>query len=520
MSFSASEGEPVSPSTTPRQDPATPLAAQVPYEAIFAAVSDAILVADADGRYIDANPAAELLLGYTRDELLRMRVADVVAYEPTWTDAEYTRYREEGTWRGELVLRRKDGATVPVEARASVVHVPQAQLFVSAVRDLSAQRLAENRLRYQRRITETIAERAGEAFFVMDERGRVVYVNPAAEALFGWSGRELHGRDLHEVLHYQHADGSPYPASECPLRTVLLTGEVLHHHEDTFFTRDGRAIPVRCSNAPIEEEGRIIGAVLVASDISDRLAAEDERERLLQSLAHDLKNPLAVLHGQAQLLRRQVVRRGTPDPEALIEKLEGFERLTNRISTLIDELGDHARLAAGEPLDLQRSPVDLVDVVSAAVDELNGVARSHTIDVETEARSVVGEWDAKRLRRVVSNLLDNAVKYSPEGGRVGIGITIEGGVAVLTVRDEGIGIPEADAPHVFDFQARATNVGAVPGSGIGLAGTKRIVEQHGGSIGFESDEGRGTTFTVRLPLAVPDGLSSEPGDERDASTTG
>ncbi len=132
----------------------------------------------------------------------------------------------------------------------------------------------------------------------------------------------------------------------------------------------------------------------------------------------------------------------------------------------------------------------------------------------------MGEWDAKRLRRVVSNLLDNAVKYSPEGGRVVIGITIEAGAAVLTVRDEGIGIPEADAPYVFEFQARATNVGAVPGSGIGLAGTKRIVEQHGGSIGFESDEGRGTTFTVRLPLAVADGSSSEPGDERDASTAG
>ncbi len=380
MSLPASGGEPGPTPATPGQDPATPLAAQVPYEAIFAAVSDAILVADADGRYIDANPAAERLLGYTRDELLRMRVTDVVAYEPTWTDAEYSRYREEGQWRGELVLRRKDGATVPVEARASVVDLAQAQLFVSAVRDLSAERLAENRLQYQRRITETIAERAGEAFFVMDARGRVVYVNPAAEALFGWSGKELYGRDLHEVLHYQHPDGSPYPVSECPLRTVLQTGEVLHHHEDTFFMRDGRAVPVRCSNAPIKEEGRIIGAVLVASDISDRIVAENERERFLRALAHDLKNPLAVLQGQAQLLRRQVVRRGTPDPEALIAKLEGFERLTNRINTLVDELGDHARLAAGEPLELHRAAVDLVAVVSAAVDELNGVEGSHTVD--------------------------------------------------------------------------------------------------------------------------------------------
>lgn len=502
---SASRGEPVSAATnTPAGELGGPLAAQLPYEALFAAVSDAILVADADGRYIDANPAAEHLLGYSRDELLQMRVADVVAQEPAWTEAEYARYREEGQWRGELALRRKDGVSVPVEARASVVDLPQTQVFVSAVRDLSAERLAEDRLRYQRQITDTIATWASEAFFVMDADGRVTYLNPAAEELFDWGDEELLGQDLHEVLHYQHPDGSPFPVSECPLRTVLQTGEALQHHEDVFFTRSGRAIPVRCSNAPIEEDGRIIGAVLVASDISDRIAAEDERERLLQALAHDLKNPLAVLQARAQLLRRQVGRRGTPKPEALVAKLEEFERLTSRIHSLVNELGDHARLAAGEPLDLQREPVDLVAIVSAAVDELTGAGSSHTFHIETGGRPVVGEWDPQRLRRVISNLLDNAVKYSPAGSRVAIGVTTEAGSAVLTVHDEGIGIPAADAPHVFDFQRRAANVGTVQGSGIGLAGAKRIVEQHDGSMGFVSDEGRGATFTVRLPLAAAD----------------
>jgi PAS domain S-box-containing protein len=517
---SGSEGEPVSTATnTPDGRQGRPLAAQVPYEALFDAVSDAILVADADGRYIDANPAAAHLLGYTRNELLQMGVADVVAHEPTWTDAEYARYREDGQWRGELVLRRKDGASVPVEARASVVDLPQSQLFVSTVRDLSAERLAEDRLRYQRQITETIAERAGEAFFVMDANGRVTYLNPAAEDLFGWGDGTMLGEDLHEVLHYQYPDGSPYLVSECRLRTVLLTGEAVQHHEDVFFTRSGRAIPVRCSNAPIEEEGRIIGAVLVVSDISDRIAAEAERERLLQALAHDLKNPLAVLKGQAQLLRRQVMRRGMPEPEALIDKLDGFVRLTGRINNLVDELGDHARVAAGEPLELEREPVDLVAVVDAAVDELNEAARSHTLELEIETRPVVGEWNAQRLRRIVSNLLDNAVKYSPEGSRVVIGITAESDSAVLTVRDEGIGIPEADVPHVFGFQTRASNVGTTPGSGIGLAGAKWIVEQHGGSIGFVSNEGFGTTFTVRLPLAATDSSVPEPPGQQDGATS-
>ena len=117
---------------------------------------------------------------------------------------------------------------------------------------------------------------------------------------------------------------------------------------------------------------------------------------------------------------------------------------------------------------------------------------------------LVGEWDVARLERVLGNLLSNAIKYSPNGGEIAVSVRAEAGQAVLTVQDRGIGIPPADQPRVFERFERARNaVGRIGGSGIGLATSKQIIEQHGGTIAVESREGQGSTFTVRLPLTPP-----------------
>jgi signal transduction histidine kinase len=172
---------------------------------------------------------------------------------------------------------------------------------------------------------------------------------------------------------------------------------------------------------------------------------------------------------------------------------------------MIGELLDIARLQADRPLDLQYSEVDLVALAHREAERHRRGTARHTLRVESPEPSLTGEWDETRLLRVLSNLLSNAIKYSPEGGEILITVrrVMEAGRewAEVTVRDPGLGIPAGELPRVFERFYRASNVtGRIGGTGIGLAGSRGIVEQHGGSLVLESIEGQGTTVTLRLPL--------------------
>jgi signal transduction histidine kinase len=165
---------------------------------------------------------------------------------------------------------------------------------------------------------------------------------------------------------------------------------------------------------------------------------------------------------------------------------------------LIDDLEEHARLAGGGAPD--RQATDLVALARVSVDEFRQSGGTHTIRLDTDERELIGFWDPLHVRRVLENLLGNAVKYSPVGSVVQVRLSRARRYAVLEIRDEGIGIPADDLPHVFTFRHRGGNVGLVAGSGVGLAGAKQIVERHGGSVTVQSEEGQGSVFTVRLPL--------------------
>ena len=348
--------------------------AEARYRGVFGGVADVILVADAHARYLDANPAAEVLLGYSRDELIGMGVADVVAGESGWTEAEYARFMADGSWRGELELRRKDGVMVPVEAWATVVDLPTGQIYLSAIRD-----------------------------------------------------------------------------------------------------------------------------------ISERRALEMAQQEFIASASHDLKNPLTAMKGQAQLLGRRARRAEGSSDGALVKGLEQVVALSDRMTAQIDELSDIARLRLGQPLQLRPEPTNLVALVEEAVSGHMRSSSKHTILLKTDVPSVIGSYDRLRLIRVLDNILSNAIKYSPAGGTIVASIreeaTTERAWAVMEVRDDGVGILATDLPHVFERFRRGVNVAdRISGTGIGLAGARQIVEQHGGTIAIDSHEGVGTTVTVRLPI--------------------
>lgn len=247
------------------------------------------------------------------------------------------------------------------------------------------------------------------------------------------------------------------------------------------------------------EKQRVVGTI---QDVTERKQAERAREALLASVSHDLKSPLTVIRGHAQLLQLKARRQGANAAE-LGDGLAKIDAAASRMAAQLTELLDVARLQMGEELELQREPVDLVALVTERAGVHQQTTRRHEIVVEANGKRIAGEWDRARLERVLDNLIGNAVKYSPAGGEVRVRICAErdgsGEWAVVTVADQGVGIPPADLPHVFAPFQRGGNVGTIPGTGVGLAGTRQIVEQHGGTIGVESAEGKGSVFTVRLP---------------------
>lgn len=149
-------------------------------------------------------------------------------------------------------------------------------------------------------IAGLITANAADAIFLMDGQGRTLYTNPAAERMFGWSNDELLNSLLHNIVHHHRPDGRPFPMEECPLGDVFVTGRTLVAHEDVFFHRDGRQIPVSCSNASIIRDGKVTGGVLIVRDITDRKQLEQQRDLLETELVHRIKNTVAVIQAIAQ----------------------------------------------------------------------------------------------------------------------------------------------------------------------------------------------------------------------------
>ena len=251
-------------------------------------------------------------------------------------------------------------------------------------------------------------------------------------------------------------------------------------------------------------------ARLQAEDAERRARAAAEqaveiRDQFLASVAHDLKTPLGTIKGYAQLLRRQAARATGLSTERLVQGLDKIDDMVTRAVGQIDELLDVARLRASQSLELDTAPTDLVSLAQGVVEEYRQASSDHRIRVEAAVDEVLGVWDSARLERVLANLLTNAIKYSEPGSEIVVRVALDERAAeswaTLSVRDRGIGIPSEDLPRLFEPFYRASNaVGRKPGTGLGLAGARHIVEQHGGRIEVESAEGVGSTFTVRLPV--------------------
>ena len=472
------------------------------YRTLFASIDEGFCVVevlfDADGRpvdyrFLEANPAFERHTGL-RGAVGRTARELVPGLEEHWF-ATYGRVAATGE-----PLRFVDEAR-PMGGRSFDVYAfrlgaPERRQVAILFTDVTERRRAEAD---QARLA-AIVESSWDAIVGRNMDGTITAWNPGAEALYGYAAEEIVGQSVARLLP---------PGTEDELVDItarLERGERVPPFETVRRCKDGTPVEVEMTVSPIADpDGRVVGVAAIARDVRERRAAERGQQEFLAAVSHDLKNPLGVARGQAQLLARRIRRGAVPDAEGLARALATIEAATGRMADQLDELQDAAWLRSGRPLELRAAPLDLVALAEEATADAQATTARHRLRVEAGGAVVVGRWDRLRLRRVLDNLLGNAVKYSPAGGCVAVSVgraeRDDGTWAVLTVRDQGVGIPAADLPHVFEHYRRGSNVGTrTRGTGIGLAGARRIVEQHGGRITVESEEGRGSAFTVELPL--------------------
>jgi len=370
------------------------------------------------------------------------------------------------------------------------------------LREQAARAEAEAGLARLRQVVDVMPE----GILIADPDGDVYLSNAAALQIMGGIPESaISPTDGEPGM--RHLDGTPCPPEETPLaRAVFGRQVVLGEQLVVTNAITGHDVPILVNSAPLTDaNGTPVGGVAVFQDISPLRDLERQKDEFLAAVSHDLKTPATIIMGRANILERALER---VDPGGLGEFADGLHAIdesTVQLVRLIDELLDVTRMRMGQPVQLDLGPADLIKIAGRLAAEYRNMSPKHTIHVESALPRLVGDWDGARIERVVANLLSNAVRYSPKGGEVVIRASREDRGAdewaVLEVQDHGIGIPPAELARVFEPYFRGTNVAAtISGTGVGLAGTRHIVEQHGGEISVSSELGQSTTFTVRLPV--------------------
>jgi PAS domain S-box-containing protein len=438
---------------------------------------------------------------------------------------------ERGLLRERQIINYRAYRTALVSgALAALLGLTAILAFVGILRrHLSARARAAAMLHEQREWFRTTLASIGDAVIATDSSGNVVFQNAVAESLTGWPGSEAEGQPLDAV--FRIVNEATRKTVENPAVRAIRDGNIVALANHTvLLSKAGVEWPIDDSASPIRDQnGQIAGAVLVFREITARKQEEEIRQaqhaqlvaatdalreadhakdEFLATLAHELRNPLAPIRNAVQILQS----RNLSESEVSWSR-DVIGRQAGVMALLLDDLLDVSRITRRK-LELRRERIAIDSVVANAVETSGPLFRAagHSLTLDCPSDPVYVDADPIRLAQVIANLLNNAAKYTDPGGKILLSVRKEGGEAVVSVRDNGIGISPEMLPRIFEMFSQATPALARSqnGLGIGLALVRGLVELHGGTVAAHSDgAGKGSEFVVRLPsvTASSDGVA-------------
>ncbi|HEX6557469.1 MAG TPA: PAS domain S-box protein [Ktedonobacteraceae bacterium] len=494
---------------------------------------DAILVRDPISRVISWNRGAEELYGWTVQEAQGRITHSLLMTRFPNSRADVDAHLEhEGQWEGELTHTRRDGSSVIVESRQMLVRDEEGQpiAILEINRDITERRHLEQaeqvvhaetvaRLAFLQQVLDALPS---SVYLVYGPDARLLLANRATSSVWGaeWQADQPMLEFLaSNGIEITDAQGCPLPPSRFATLRAVQRGETALQQQEIIRRPGGSSLPVlvnavalpaqRRWSRPLQETEQRTPveeamALVMHQDVTALKEAEYLKDEFVGIVAHELRTPLAALKGFADMLLVQTARKNGPAlAEWQNEALEEIELATTRLVTLAEELLDVTRLQAGR-LHLQRVQTNVVSLAQRVATLLQQTTTRHRLEVRTTQSELLADIDPGRIDQVLTNLIGNAIKYSPRGGPVTITLWEETAARIvgISVQDRGIGIPRRQHAQMFGRFMRADNAQAwgISGTGLGLYICRELVERHGGWLWFESEEGAGSTFFVTLPL--------------------
>jgi two-component system, OmpR family, sensor histidine kinase VicK len=453
-----------------------------------------------DGRITSLNSFTADSLGHCAADLIGKPMTSVLSKDGVALFAESLKtVVTKGDFQGKIPIRRKDGVERMILFRSRRMDMPGSTSFVlTHGMDVTEQQEAEGELHLVRRQRELILGAVGDGIYGLTLDGKLSFINPAAAKMLGYAVEEMTGKDMHELMHHSHADGTQHLKSKCPILLGLRRHEGVRIRDDVFWRKDRTSIPVEYVASPIIDEGQIAGMVVAFQDISERRRLERMKDEFISTVSHELRTPLTSLRASLGLISS-----GTLDkrPEKQKQMLEVAIGNCDRLVRLVNDILDFEKVEKGG-LPLERMDIPAIDLLQRAADQENEAALKAQITFRFDSPGLVVHADQDRILQVLSELISNAIKFSSPQTIVRLAAQSAGdGEVCIVVEDKGRGIPQEKLDMIFERfqQGDASDSRAMGGTGLGLAICRRIVEQHGGQIWVESEPGKGSRFLFTLP---------------------
>ncbi len=466
---------------------------------------------DLDGNLLSINNHGASTIGRTTAQLVGHSLLEFIPKERHRNLGVYLKtIIATGEAQGLLHLKHIDGDIRVVAYRNKLISVPGHDPYVLGFAvDITDQTRMEGRIRTLTRQSDSILESVGDGIFGTDLHGCITVINSAAAQMLGYKAEELLGKDMHALAHHSHSDGTPYRPEDSPIRRSLTSLDTVRIADEVFWRKDGTSFPVEYVARPqidahtdasglAKPGGRAIGVVVAFTDTTERRALDRMKDEFISTVSHELRTPLTSLRAALGLVTGGAL---LARPEKMQQMLEIALDNTDRLVRLVNDILDLERISSGKS-ELQLTMCSVDDLLQRASDLQQAAAAKASIQINCIASGTRVWADSDRILQTLTNLISNAIKFSPAGSDVLLSArAIDENEVVLEVTDHGRGIPADKLDTIFERfqQVDASDSRAMGGTGLGLAICRSIITQHGGRIWATSTPGHGTIFHFTLP---------------------